>query len=162
MRARETSLGVADTPRPRAPGRQVLQAGKCYRKPVDDEYRRQLIALEQKAQESYDKTLLTLSGGALGVSFAFVTNFVERGSMQASCLLFGAWSCWALSLAMTLTSHLSSQTAIRRAIKDFDSGRPVKRPGGRYDLLTVVLNVGAGVLFVVGVAFVGIFVWRNV
>ena len=129
---------------------------------MDDEYRRQLIALEQKAQESYDKTLLTLSGGALGLSFAFVTTLVQRGSMRVSGLLIGAWFSWALSLATTLTSHLTSQAAIRRAIKDFDSGRPVERPGGRYDLLTVVLNVGAGVLFIVGVVFAGFFVWRNI
>jgi len=127
---------------------------------VDDEYRRQLIALQQKAQESYDKTVLTLSGGALGVSFAFVTNFVERGSMQAPCLLFGAWSCWALSLATTLTSHLTGHEALRRAVEELDSGKPAR--GGCYDRFTGFLNRAAGVLFVVGVLFVGAFVWRNV
>jgi hypothetical protein len=34
--------------------------------PATAEYRKDLIALEQRAQEEYDNTLLTLSGGALG------------------------------------------------------------------------------------------------
>jgi len=127
---------------------------------VDDEYRRQLIALEQKAQESYDKTLLSLSGGALGVSFAFVTGFVERGSMQASGLLIGAWFSWALSLASTLASHFTGQAALRRAIQELDSGRSAR--GGCYDRFTAILNAAAGLFFLAGVALVGIFVWRNV
>jgi CDP-diglyceride synthetase len=132
---------------------------------MDDEradHRRQLIALEQKAQESYDKTVLSLSGGALGVSFAFVTGFVERGSMQASGLLMGAWFSWALSLASTLASHFTSQAAMRRAIKELDSDRAVEQPGGYYDRFTAILNATAGLLFLAGVVFVGVFVWRNV
>jgi CDP-diglyceride synthetase len=127
---------------------------------VNDEHRSQLLALEQKAQESYDKTVLSLSGGALGVSFAFVTGFVERGSMQASGLLIGAWFSWALSLASTLASHFTSQAALRRAIQELDSGRSAH--GGYYDRFTAILNAAAGVLFVVGVFLVANFVWRNV
>jgi hypothetical protein len=41
----------------------------------DREYRAQLVAVQRKSEEAFDKTVVTLSGGALGVSFAFVTNF---------------------------------------------------------------------------------------
>jgi hypothetical protein len=58
---------------------------------MDDDYREHLTAVEQKAQESYEKTVLSLSGGALAVAFAFVTNFVEHGSMQAAGWLVAAW-----------------------------------------------------------------------
>jgi hypothetical protein len=126
------------------------------------DYRKQLIALEQKAQEGYDKTVLSLSGGALGVSFAFVTNFVARGSMQASLWLVAAWILWAASVTATLGSYFTSHLALRRAITDFDSGRSYERPGGCYDVITLVLNAVGGLLFLVGVVLVAVFVWRNV
>jgi hypothetical protein len=130
---------------------------------MDDEhrdYRSKLIALEQKAQESYDKTVLSLSGGALGVSFAFVTGFVERGRMQASGLLVAAWLSWAVSVAATLASHFTSHHALRRAVKELDAGRPAE--GGSWDLFTEILNGMAGLLFLVGVVLVAVFVRRNV
>jgi hypothetical protein len=126
------------------------------------DYRGQLTTLEQKTQEGYDKTVLSLSGGALGVSFAFVTNFVERGSMQASGLLVASWISWAVSVTATLASYFTSHLALRKAIRDVDSGKSVKRPGGWYDWITAGLNVTAGVLFLVGVVLVACFVWRNV
>lgn len=94
------------------------------------------------------------------MSFAFVTGFVERGSMQASTLLIGAWFSWGLSLASTLASHFTGQAALRRAIQELDAGRLAR--GGCYDRFTAILNATAGLLFLVGVALVGIFVWRNV
>jgi hypothetical protein len=125
-------------------------------------YREQLVALEQKAQESYDKAVLTLSGGALGVSFAFVSNFVERGATLAPWALVGAWLSWALSVTATLFSHFTSTWALRRGIEDVDRGQlPVWRSNW-YDRMTAVLNAAAGLLFLVGVLFIAGFVWRNV
>ena len=46
------------------------------------EYRAHLVSAAQKAQEDFDKTLLALSGGALGVSFAFVKDIVGDGSVH--------------------------------------------------------------------------------
>ena len=128
----------------------------------DKEYRRQLIALEQKAQESYDKTVLSLSGGALGVSFAFVTGFVDRGAMQAPGLLVAAWLSWAFSVTATLFSHFTSGLALRRAITALAADRPVERPGASYNRLTAILDAAAGLLFLAGVLCVACFVWRNV
>jgi hypothetical protein len=126
------------------------------------DYRSQLIALEQKAQESYDKTVLTLSGGALGVSFAFVSNFVERDSMVCPGLLFSAWVAWAFSLACALASHFASCLALRRAVQELDRDRSVQRPGRRYDRFTGFFNLTAGVLCVAGMLLLVTFVWRNV
>lgn len=131
---------------------------------MDDEskdYRTQLIALEQKAQEGYDKTVLSLSGGALGVSFAFVTNFGERGSMQASGLLLAAWISWGLSVTAIVASHFTSHIALRRAIRELDADGVVKGPGRYFDRITGILNAIGGLLFLAGVLSVTRFVWRN-
>jgi len=57
-------------------------------------YRADLITGRQKAQEQFDKAVLSLSGGALGVSFTFVDKFVPKGSVvEHSNLLIIAWFC---------------------------------------------------------------------
>ena len=40
-------------------------------------YRAQLVALEQKFQEAYDKAVLILSGGALGLSLVVVKDYLR-------------------------------------------------------------------------------------
>ena len=58
-------------------------------------YRLHLVAAEQKAQEDFDKTILSLSGGALGVSFVFLKDIVGPEHVAAPAWLFAAWLTWA-------------------------------------------------------------------
>ncbi len=67
--------------------------------PGESDYRHQLVILEQQSQTNFDKTLLTLAGGALGVSFAFVKDFLGGRPPTLAVLLLVAWLCWVLSLA---------------------------------------------------------------
>ena len=55
------------------------------------EYRKLLLDLEQKSIESFDKTLLTLSGGALGLSMTCPNNFVEPAREVQATWLTIAW-----------------------------------------------------------------------
>lgn len=48
--------------------------------PTDrDEWREHLVSAEQKSQEDLDKALLSLSGGALGVSLIFLKDVIGQG-----------------------------------------------------------------------------------
>jgi hypothetical protein len=67
------------------------------------EYRRTLTALQQDSQVDYDKAILTLSGGALGISFAFFDNISAKVPTLHAGFLVGAWLSWALSLTAALT-----------------------------------------------------------
>jgi hypothetical protein len=131
----------------------------------DDElsqYRQHLILAEQKAIEDYDKTVLTLSGGAIGVSFAFVTDVVGSGPFAFPLGLFLAWLAWGLSVTIVLASLFASHLALRTAIQQVDSGTIyLRRPGGPYALITNICNVSGGLLFLVGVLLMGLFVYCN-
>lgn len=133
-------------------------------------YRAQLMELEQKTQDSYDKTLLTLSSSALGLSFAFVTEIVPIGQAEGNILLLIAWGCWGVSLAFVLFAYYMSRQAFRDAIKRIDNAinqgnlmtiyqKPI---GGRKDQVTSFCNATAGILFLAGVAFIIIFVSLNI
>lgn len=61
------------------------------------QYRDHLVLARQKAVEDADKTVLSLSGGALGVSFAFL-NDVVGPNPEALPHLIRAWMSWGGSI----------------------------------------------------------------
>ena len=68
-------------------------------------YRDVLIALETKSQTEYDRLVVALSGGALGISFAFVERFVGDDPPLALWTLMVALGAWVCSLALMLGSR---------------------------------------------------------
>src|SRR5262245_17256947 len=95
------------------------------------EYRRHLVSAEQKTQDDYDKTVLTLSGGALGISFAFVDKFIRQGPTIRPDLLVAAWTAWVASVGLVLVSFYVSGLALRKAINQTDEREIYSsRPGG--------------------------------
>lgn len=125
-------------------------------------YRDHLVLAGQKSQEDYDKTVVTLSGGALGVTFAFLEKVIGNGPAATPELLFAAWLCWAASITSVLTSYFLSRVALRKAIEQVDSGEdPPRRPGGWTGFATEIFNILSGTFFVVGVVTAAIFVLRN-
>jgi len=125
------------------------------------EYRAFLISAEQKSQEDYDKTIITLSGGALGVSFAFVKDIVGSQSLTQPVWLCVAWIAWALSVTSVLASFYFSRLALRRTVAKFDKDLESlykDTPGGFFTRTTQVLNILGGLLFLTGVVAMIIFV----
>lgn len=126
------------------------------------EYRKDLVAAEQKSQDAFDKAVLTLSGGALGVSFAFVKDIVGPGSVAHPWLLLAAWIAWGFSLVACLASFWFGQQALLTAIGQVDNGTiDVERAGRGFARTTVVLNAAGGILFILGVILLVPFVGSN-
>jgi hypothetical protein len=126
------------------------------------EYRSRLEILEQKAQEDFDKTVLSLSGGALGISFAFIKDIVNTDILVNPLLLILSWICWGLSVAVVLVSYYTSHLALRKAIRQVDVGDIRKSlPGGIADYITAICNALGGILFFIGIVLISVFVWHN-
>jgi len=128
-------------------------------------YRQHLVAAEQKSQEEYDKAALTLSGGALGVSFAFVKDLVGPSGVVLPGMLVAAWMLWAASIVAVLASYYVSRLALRKAIVDCDNDnirKPTCTPGGYYTTALRWLNGASGVLFLAGVVSISVFVFNNI
>ena len=58
------------------------------------DYRNQIFDADQKQQESFDKTLITLSGGALGITFAFIKDIIGSNPIICPILISIAWIRW--------------------------------------------------------------------
>lgn len=125
-------------------------------------YRQHIASAEQKAQEDFDKTVIALSGGGLGISFAFVDKIVSGKSIVDPDLLYWAWSSWGGSLLLVCASYFCSIYALRRALKQSYTGAVYKeRPGGTWSIATEILNIIGVVLFIIGLFLLLTFVRHN-
>jgi hypothetical protein len=114
-----------------------------------EKYRTHLLRLQQESQGSYDRTLITLSGGALGLSLTFVRLLV--GPTAPTGLLIAAWLCWSLSVTAVLLSHYTSTKALTKAIGQVSAPEyDPKTLGQPFHDYTNRLNVAGGVFFLGG------------
>jgi hypothetical protein len=152
------------------PGVQALPTPAAASTPLPDaddnsplkEYRQHLVEAEQKAQDDLDKTILSLSGGALGISFVFLKDIIGNRPVEFEYALIAAWICWAVSTLAVLLSFHVSHVALRRAIRKIDDGTiEDEEPGGPFARLTQFLNLAGAALFVVGVLSITLFASMN-
>jgi hypothetical protein len=139
-----------------AAGREALSAEMSA-------YRDFLIAADQKASEAYDKTVMTLSGGALGLSITFLKDIIRQSTRVSIQRLEWSWMCLSLSVLLILVSMLFSQWALRKAITQVDDGTVGDgRVGGGFSILTGVLNVISGLSCVAGIVLLAWFSLANI
>lgn len=126
-------------------------------------YRASLIDTLRFLNESYDKLLITLSGGALGISIAFLKDIVKLENVKFPDLLLYAWLAFIFSLAAVLGRLMFGIEAYRRAIKQVDSGTIYQeRVGGRYSLMTRALHICSAAFLLLGLLMLAAFAFQNV
>lgn len=126
------------------------------------EYRKQIQVAEQKSQEDFDKTVLSLSSGALGISFVFLKDVIGPNPVLLPSMLFAAWAFWGLSSFSVLASYFLSHIALRHTIKQIDNDTLHKEvPGGPFRKPLVYLNGAGAVFFVVGIIAITAFANAN-
>lgn len=125
-------------------------------------YRQSLIDAEKQGQDSFDKTVLSLSGGALGISFVFIKDVIGPDPIIQPELLLAAWILWSLSTLAILVSFYTSNRALRKAIEQCDKGTIYcEPPGGFFSQLTRRLNVAGIACLIFGIGFMTAFVYLN-
>jgi hypothetical protein len=106
---------------------QILSVPQSTNGVEDAEYedyvsqRNATIEREMAAAATYDKFLVTLAGGALGLSMTFLSDIVGKDAKAVLPLLFWPWVLLGLSLACSLMGHLFSQYSFRAFVKALDS-----------------------------------------
>jgi hypothetical protein len=133
---------------------------------LDDQYRKFLEQCETEASTAFDKTTVTLSGGALALSLAFVKDIAPNAPTWAKLLLLlPSWLALALSLLGVLLSLMASMKSMRHEIECID-GRRVKadgeKPGGAWRDWTETFNDVAITGCITGIALFVIYVFVSV
>ena len=121
-------------------------------------WRQWLVEAHHSSSQDFDKAVMTLSGGALGLSITFVHDFAPKATHRA--LLGWSWGCFALSLLAILVSHLTSQDATLHEIKKLDD--PSTKGWAIGKGMTSFLNYVAALALVGGAVLLVIFALHNV
>jgi hypothetical protein len=126
---------------------------------AEDAYRQWLVEAYQKSSDAYDKAVMTLAGGALGISLAFVHQVAPHPTHKA--WLAWTWGLLAVSLLLIFLSFLASQQTLLREIKKRDK----RRVWPSWDMpgwATTILNVASGAALITGVVCLVRFAWFNI
>lgn len=125
-------------------------------------YRDGLIETQRRLNESYDKLIITLAGGALALSITFLKDVVQFKDVVYPKLLIISWILFVVSLAGILGEILFGIEAHKKAIKQiYDGTIHVGKVGGRFSLFSTFLHRSAAVTLVVGLVLLSIFAYLN-
>lgn len=115
---------------------------------------------------SYDKYLLTLSGGTFGLTITFLKDIIGSSTPDLKWVLGLAWGSLISSILLTLISFLCSEKAYERQVvileKIYFNKEKLKdeSPNG-WSTVTGILNILSGAFFVIGITSLFIFVLYN-
>ena len=97
------------------------KSNKKNKTKIDHKYRDHVISNSLKSQQIYDRVLLSLASGALGISVSFINNLINVKLSISKHYLFIAWAAWVFSLLLLLISHLFSSKAWERTLEQIDN-----------------------------------------
>lgn len=128
--------------------------------------RASLTAAKKESSQYFDKSILTLASGALGLSIAFITKIAPTPKESTLGFLYCSWIILCASLLSTLVSFLTSQHACQKQIAILENSyfgtqkkTDDRNPLGR---VTVFLNWSSIILFILGIVFLIVFSILNV
>lgn len=147
------------------------------------EQRRLFIDLQNQSSQSLDKMIVTLAGGSLTLSIAFIRQTVPEVMPGTAVFLALAWLLLLLSLLTILISQFTSQFGMMKACEQLESdylgvpqtqvvrrhllgraygwmSRRLSRFSG-HRMTTHFLNIAAIILCVVGIGLLAGFVLLN-
>lgn len=145
---------------------ETVENNQEYRRYLDE--RQSLNDARFKVAETLDKALLTLSGGALGVSMTFVRDIAKNP--KCKCTLIASWILFGLTITLLLLSLYCCQAAYKKQREILDDEQIKRKDRNEYkpdktrnkwSVATEVLYFIAMVSFLFGLLFLGIFIGVN-
>ncbi|WP_027853383.1 hypothetical protein [Marinobacterium litorale] len=125
-------------------------------------YRTMLIEVVHNLNSSFDKLVVTLSGGALAVSITFLKDVISIEQIVQPWLLLTAWGLFVFSLASILGEILFGMEAYKLALRQLDDGTIYEgRPGKLFSALSCWLQRLAIITLVSGLLLLSVFTLVN-
>ena len=129
--------------------------------------RKALVEGEQASADQFDKSILTIAGGALAISLVFLEKIVPEPKPSTLPYLYCGWTSLVASLCAILSSFLTSQHAYRRQRKIVEAvffAQPGKEPKmvNYWARTTSVLNWISILVFILGVSMLVAFSTQNI
>lgn len=136
------------------------------------DYFKEVSEHRAKNQDSYDKYLVQLAAGGLGLSFAFIKLIDDPSKLVSEEAIIIAWLGWAVAVISTLTSFKTASKAatlnlilerhiIEKTIKDGARSSREKEIDS-WDSATTFFNSISYVAFIIGTLFFVGFMIENI
>lgn len=136
------------------------------RRRLHGEQRSELLERQRSNSESYDKAILTLSSGALGLSLTFIKDLLPASRQPVwTNLLYWSWGLLTGAIIITVVSFLLSSAAINQALNQITeyylNGNESAFTRTKLSWAVDASNYISGGLFVAGILVTVLFVSIN-
>lgn len=126
----------------------------------DKEYWQQLNKAYIESSSQFDKQVLFLASGALGLSFAFIKDIVKLAEATNKWLLISSWSLFGAVILLSIISHYTSLKAINKKIHNLNARED--KGSKKLNSLTKWFNILMIVFLALGLSFLTVFVAINI
>jgi len=136
------------------------------RKKLFSELKSELLKRQLSNSDNFDKAILAYSTAGLGVSLAFLKDFIPFSKAAYGWLLHLSWTAFLVAVIATIVSFISSQLGIAKQLKlseryylEFDESAIIER--NFFARLTDWLAYLSGIAFIAAVICTTLFVSTN-
>lgn len=107
----------------------------------DKAYYEQLSKAYFESSVQFDKQILFIASGALGISFTFINDIVDLDCASWKPLLFTSWMLFSLVILFSLLSHYFSKQAINLKMQNigYENDNESKTQNNRVALLNKLM-----------------------
>ena len=129
----------------------------------EDNYTQQQYDALKYSNEQFDKNVLFIASGALGISFAFIDKVIpDLANAVKTNLLIGSWYFFAGVIFISLVAHFISILANRWAISHNDEDPNYQKCCDRWNFTLRTINVGMIIGLLFGIVWLIRFVNLNI
>ena len=119
----------------------------------------------QSSSDEYDKAVLALSGGGLGLSLAFIKDVVPLSHAISLAVLLCSWICFAVAMLLVVISYQLSrlaQTLHLEHLQRYYLAGKKEFPSNKFNSWLSWCNAGSGFFLILAVILTIAFAWQNI
>ena len=146
---------------------EVMQSASDARSELFNEHRKQAWQDIQTSTDQFDKSLLTLSSGALALSLAFIKDLVPLKSAVGISWLYASWISFVLCIVVTLFSFPMSVKALKLNLDYVHKYYIEKKEEyfdkqSRWSTAVTWCSILGGAFFLLGIICTMVFVYKSI
>lgn len=127
---------------------------------TDDKYLDKIYEAYFESAKQFDKHILFIASGALGISFSFIKDIVNLKDAVFNSILIISWVDLAIVILLSLLSHYISKQALNEKLKLFYYKKQPK--ADKLNSIVRYLNISMIIMLVLGIILLVTFVGINI
>lgn len=122
----------------------------------DNEYLEQLYKGFAYSSEQFDKAILFVSSGALGISITFLDKIIDLSTSSCNNILVLSWIFEAITIILFTINHYVSLQTFNSAIKAAYNENAIHSKSVKYINLLSIITLSLGLLLLIIFIFINI------